>query len=224
MKNVTGLDLAKLVAARTARWLSHQSPSACRRVETERTVVLSGLNDASGKCHGSVNGSAGRSLRCGPPALTVTWKFLAGNCRRARRRFCGSKACRARSTCASKSCATAMSAFAKSRLEQPEAKALAEIRDVLPYADGTARPVWRVSVAPGTGHQRSQHSASKPASTPSDWQGGSSGCAWGWSRSELVRRIKALGGGHAAIRASGEARRSHQPFNRSRQWRCCPDR
>jgi glycolate oxidase FAD binding subunit len=81
---------------------------------------------------------------------------------------------------------------------------------VLPYADGSVRPVWRVSVAPGTGHQLvAALRLEAGVDAFYDWQGG---LVWmrmeAGPEAEQVRRyIKALGGGHATlIRASGEAR------------------
>ena len=77
-----------------------------------------------------------------------------------------------------------------------------EIRDVKPYADGTGRPVWRVSMAPGDGHglvAALRMEAGVDAFY--DWQGGLV-----WMRMEgdpeagLVRRlVSALGGGHATL-------------------------
>ncbi len=94
---------------------------------------------------------------------------------------------------------------AVSRLDAEQTAALwSEIRDVKPYADGTDRPLWRVSVAPSAGHQLvAALRLQTGVDAFYDWQGGLV-----WLRmeadpeAELVRRyIKALGGGHATPRS-----------------------
>ncbi|RVM38616.1 2-hydroxy-acid oxidase, partial [Sinorhizobium meliloti] len=86
----------------------------------------------------------------------------------------------------------------------------AEIRDVKPYADGTRRSLWRISVAPSAGHQLvAALRLQTGVDAFYDWQGGLV-----WLRmeadpeAELLRRyIGAVGGGHAALlRADEEAR------------------
>ncbi|MBN9073796.1 MAG: FAD-binding protein [Rhizobiales bacterium] len=78
-----------------------------------------------------------------------------------------------------------------------------EIRDCAPFADGTARPVWRVSVAPSEGWKLALALRMEaPASAFFDWQGGLV-----WLRmeeddpqAELVRSLVAkCGGGHATL-------------------------
>jgi glycolate oxidase FAD binding subunit len=77
-----------------------------------------------------------------------------------------------------------------------------DIRDVTPFADGTSKPVWKVSVAPSAGHQLVAALRLKTGVDAFyDWQGGLV-----WLRMEadpdadLVRQyIKALGGGHATL-------------------------
>ena len=83
-----------------------------------------------------------------------------------------------------------------------------DIRDCIPFADGTQKPVWRVSVAPSEGWKLAVALRMEaPASAFFDWQGGLV-----WLRIEtgdepeadLVRRLVAkCGGGHATlVRAS----------------------
>ena len=83
-----------------------------------------------------------------------------------------------------------------------------DIRDCIPFADGTPKPVWRVSVAPSEGWKLALALRMEaPASAFFDWQGGLV-----WLRIEtgddpeadLVRRLVAkCGGGHATlVRAS----------------------
>lgn len=77
-----------------------------------------------------------------------------------------------------------------------------DIRDCKPFADGTEKPVWRVSVAPGEGWKLAfALRMEAPASAFFDWQGGLV-----WLRMEadpeadLVRRlVQKCGGGHATL-------------------------
>ncbi|MEZ5802210.1 MAG: glycolate oxidase subunit GlcE [Rhizobiaceae bacterium] len=83
-----------------------------------------------------------------------------------------------------------------------------DIRDCIPFADGTQKPVWRVSVAPSEGWKLALALRMEaPASAFFDWQGG---LVWlrietgGDPEADLVRRLVAkCGGGHATlVRAS----------------------
>ena len=92
-----------------------------------------------------------------------------------------------------------------------------EIRDVGPFADGTDRPVWRVSVAPMSGHalvaDLRLHSG---VDAFYDWQGGLV-----WLRMESEPDASALralvehhGGGHATlIRATEQQRKTTPAFH-----------
>lgn len=91
------------------------------------------------------------------------------------------------------------------------------IRDCAPFADGTEKPVWRISVAPTAGHDVAlairQHA---PATVFYDWQGG---LVWlrmeGGDEASLVRQAVAkFGGGHATLlRAPVDVRTSVPVFH-----------
>ena len=207
MKNVTGLDLVKLLAG------SHGSLALMTEVtfrllpvpETAVTVVVSGLNDAeaaaamatamsmsvevSGAAHlpESVRGRfAGGAL----PDGAATVLRLEG--------LAASVAVRAEKLVA------AMARFgAVSRLDgEATLRLWREIRDGAPYADGTPRPLWRVSAAPTAGQQLvAALRLEAGVDAFYDWQGGLV-----WLRMEadpeaaLLRRyLKAVGGGHATL-------------------------
>ncbi|MDP9591350.1 FAD-binding protein [Shinella sp. AETb1-6] len=207
MKNVTGLDLAKLLAG------SHGSLALLTEVtfrvlpmpETAVTIVISGLNDAeataamatamalpvevSGAAHlpESVRGRfAGGAL----PEGAATVLRLEG--------LAASVSVRAQKL------ADAMAGFgAVSQCDAGLTQRLwREIRDAAPYADGTSRPLWRVSVAPTAGQQLvAALRLEAGVDAFYDWQGGLV-----WLRMEsdpeaaLLRRyIKAVGGGHATL-------------------------
>jgi glycolate oxidase FAD binding subunit len=103
------------------------------------------------------------------------------------------------------------------RLERETSRQLwREIRDVKPYADGTERPVWRVSVTPMEGHKLVAGLRMRAGVDAFyDWQGG---LIWmrmeGDPEADLIRRgIQALGGGHATlVRAAPAIRASLAVF------------
>lgn len=221
MKNVTGLDLVKLLAG------SHGSLALLTEVtfrllpvpETAVTLVVSGLNDAeaaaamatamsmsvevSGAAHlpESVRGRfAGGALPDGAATVLRLEGLAASVAVRAER------------------LAAAMAGFgAVSRLEAEATRRLwREIRDGAPYADGTPRPLWRVSVAPVAGQQLvAALRLETGVDAFYDWQGGLV-----WLRMEadpeeaLLRRyVKAVGGGHATLlRARAEALAASEVF------------
>jgi len=86
-----------------------------------------------------------------------------------------------------------------------------EIRDCMPFADGTDKPVWRVSVAPSQGHLLALALRMQaPATVFYDWQGG---LVWirmedGEPQAELLRALVArCGTGHATlVRAASAVR------------------
>ncbi|WP_454848324.1 FAD-binding protein [Rhizobium binxianense] len=221
MKNVTGLDLVKLMAGShgTLGFLTEVTFRVPPRPKAEETIVLSGLNDA--EAANAMAAAMALPVEVAGAAhlpLTVTWKFLGGKLPEGEATVMrieglpGSVEARAQKLVA------AMSAFGTAtRLGQAESGRLwREIRDVLPYADGTMRPVWRVSTAPGLGHQLvAALRLETGVDAFYDWQGGLV-----WMRMEaepeaelLHRYIKALGGGHATlIRASEQARAATPAF------------
>ncbi|MBX3598675.1 MAG: FAD-binding protein [Rhizobiaceae bacterium] len=89
-------------------------------------------------------------------------------------------------------------------LEGEPSKALwRDIRDCIPFADGTLKPVWRVSMQPSQAHAMTLDlRRSCPASAFYDWQGGLV-----WLRMEhgdpeadqLRGLVRAHGGGHATL-------------------------
>ncbi|TLX13285.1 glycolate oxidase subunit GlcE [Rhizobium sp. MHM7A] len=222
MKNVTGLDLVKLIAGShgTLGFLTELTFRVPPRPKTEQTLVLSGLNDA--EAANAMAAAMALPLEVSGAAhlpLTVAWKFLAGKLPEGEATVLRVEGLAGSVDVRIEKLATAMSAFATvTRLDEPESQRLwQEIRDVSPYADGTARPVWRVSVAPGTGHQLvAALRLEAGIDAFYDWQGG---LVWmrmeAGTEAETVRRyIKALGGGHATlIRASAAARAATAAFH-----------
>jgi glycolate oxidase FAD binding subunit len=207
MKNVTGLDLVKLLAG------SHGSLALLTEVtfrllpvpETAVTVVVSNLNDAEAA-----------AAMATAMSLSVDVSGAAHLPESVRGRFSGgalpdgaATVLRLEGLAASVAVRTekleaAMARFGTvSRLDaQSTPRLWREIRDGAPYADGTPRPLWRVSVAPVAGQQLvAALRLQTGVDAFYDWQGGLV-----WLRmeadpeAELLRRyIKAVGGGHAAL-------------------------
>lgn len=92
-----------------------------------------------------------------------------------------------------------------------------DIRDCIPFADGTQKPVWRVSMRPSAAPGMTMElRRTTPASVFFDWQGGLI-----WLRMEhgepeaasLRALVKKHGGGHATlVRANAAARASVSAF------------
>lgn len=216
MKNVTGLDLVKLMAGShgTLGLLTEVTFRVPPRPRTEATIVVSGLNDAeAANAMAAAMASPVEVSGAAHLPMTVSWKFLdstlsggEATCLRIEG-LPGSVEARAAKLVA------AMQAFGSvTRLEQNESVRLwKDIRDAAPYADGTMRSVWRVSVAPTIGHQLvAALRLEAGVDAFYDWQGGLI-----WMRMEadadadLLRRfIKALGGGHATLMRAPEPMRA----------------
>ena len=219
MKNVTGLDLVKLLAGAhgTLGLLTEVTFKVLPLPPASATVVLSDLNDAeaagamarvmampyevSAAAHlpESVRGRfLGGALPDGP-ATVLRLEGLAATVS-------------ARAEKLSQACSVAGPVAV---IEDEASRWLwREIRDVAPYADGTERALWCVSVAPTSGHQLvAALRLETGVDAFYDWQGGRV-----WLRMEadpeaaLIRRfIKALGGGHARLIRASAAMRAVTP-------------
>jgi len=221
MKNVTGLDLVKLMAGShgTLGLLTEVTFRVPPRPKAEETLVVSGLNDA--EAAEAMAAAMALSVEVSGAAhlpLTVAWKFLGGKLPEGEATVLRIEGLPGSVDMRAKKLTDTMARFGTvTRLDGGQSAALwREIRDILPFADGTLRPVWRVSVAPGVGHQLvAALRLEAGVDAFYDWQGGLV-----WLRMEaepegdLVRRyIHALGGGHATlVRAAPSARAATQSF------------
>jgi glycolate oxidase FAD binding subunit len=150
--------------------------------------------------------------------MTVSWKFLDGTLPPSEATVLRVEGLPGPVEARSAKLVAAMAGFGRvSHLDRNDSTQLwREVRDALPYADGTPRPVWRVSVAPSVGHQLvAALRLETGVDAFYDWQGGLV-----WMRMEadaeadLLRRfLKALGGGHATlIRAPEQVRAATSAF------------
>ena len=155
MKNVTGYDLSKGLAGSwgTLAVLTKVTFKVLPAAETEQTLVLRGLDDAQAAAAMALAmGSNAEVSSAAHLPETVAGKVIAGALSGPASTllriegFPASVAYRAEK----------LAALLKGKtdiLPEPDSRALwREIRDVMPFADGTERPVWRVSAAPMSGH------------------------------------------------------------------------
>ena len=207
VKNVTGYDLSKVMAGSwgTLAVVTDMTFKVLPAAEEETTVMLRGLTDeqaatvmaaamgssaevssaahlpegvAGGIDHGALGGEAATLLRIEGFGPSVASRV-----------------------------GTLKSLFADAPeiaiVETLQSRRIwREIRDCTPFADGTEKPVWRISVPPMAGHQVALAIRQKtPATVYYDWQGG---LVWarmeGEAEADIVRQaVGRLGGGHATL-------------------------
>ncbi len=219
VKNVTGYDLSKLMAGSwgTLAVLTDVTFKVLPSAETEITLALTGLSDedataamalamgSSAEVSGAAHLPEGIAARMGGgmlPGEPLTLLRVEG--------FGPSVAYRVETLKALLKNAGPLDEIA----EQASRPIWRDIRDCLPFADGSERPVWRVSMAPSEAH-RMVYALRMEAGADVfyDWQGGLA-----WLRMDadpeadaLRRLIKKNGGGHATLVRASPAWRASVP-------------
>jgi glycolate oxidase FAD binding subunit len=217
MKNVTGLDIVKLIAGSmgTLGFLTEVTFKVLPKPETAATVVLSGLDDAQAAAamaqalatSAEVSGAAHLPESC-------KWQFLQNALPDGAATVLRLEGMSFSVDERVERLKSAFPAVPITVLDQHRTADLwHEIRDVKPFhADGKKRPLWKVSVAPSSGHQLlSALRMQTGVNGYYDWQGGLL-----WLRMEadpeadlLRASIRQLGGGHATlVRATDAERRT----------------
>ena len=230
VKNVTGYDLCKLLAGSwgTLAVMTEVTLKVMPRPESERTLMLSGLDDltanramtaalgspfdVSGAAHlpNSAFRSAGGTLAgLGPEGRSITLLRLEG--------IAASVADRASSL------GKTLAPFGSVDMLQDDASAAVwrAVRDIEPFAAGgalSAWPVWRIVCPPASGGVFGQALARDTGGDVIyDWGGG---LIWAAlppkpdAQAALVRqRVEALGGHASLIRASELVRRNLDVFH-----------
>ncbi len=215
MKNVTGLDLVKLLcgAHGTLGLLTEVTFKVLPLPPVAATVVAFGLDDsqaAAAMAHAmampvEVSGAAHLTA-------TVRYRFIGSNFPEGAATVLRIEGLAASVSVRSEKLRAALATVAPVAVLDPEVteKLWHDIRDVKPYADGTRKALWRVSIAPTAGHQLvAALRLEAGVDAFYDWQGG---LVWlrmeADAEADLLRRyIKVLGGGHATlIRASDAVR------------------
>ncbi|TDH38465.1 glycolate oxidase subunit GlcE [Pseudohoeflea suaedae] len=221
MKNVTGLDLVKLMAGSwgTLGVLSEVTFKVLPKPETTATLVVSGLNDAEAAA--AMAAAMALPVEVSSAAhlpVSVVNRFLGGKLDWEPVTLLRLEGLSQSVLVRKDKLATAMAAFGDSRLlnAQESAAIWREVRDVMPFAEHRAKPLWRVSVAPSAGHQLvAALRLNTGVDAFYDWQGG---LVWLQMEQdvedEMIRTfIARLGGGHATlVRAAEPVRASVQVF------------
>ncbi|MDQ0132926.1 glycolate oxidase FAD binding subunit [Neorhizobium galegae] len=216
MKNVTGLDLVKLLAGSqgTLGFLTEVTFRVLPVPQTVETIVISGLDDtAAAKAMAAAMALPVEVSGAAHLPQTVRFRFLGGALPSGEATVLRLEGLIASVSVRAEKLAAVMEAFGPvSRLDLEGSQTLwRQIRDVYPYSDGTLKPVWRVSIAPSAGHQLvAALRLETGVDAFYDWQGGLV-----WMRMEadpeadLLRRyIRALGGGHATLLRASDAVRA----------------
>lgn len=216
VKNVTGYDLSKAMAGSwgTLAVVTDVTFKVLPRAETEATLVLRGLTEEqAAQAMAEAMGSSGEVASAAHLPESVTGRVLDGA-------LSGRGSTVLRVEGFGPSVDYRFDALAKllsghgsaERLETEQSRALwREIRDCAPFADGSQRPVWRVSMAPSDGHAMVMALRMQAAVDAFyDWQGG---LVWlrmeAEPEAELVRAMVARhGGGHATLVRAEPAERA----------------
>lgn len=221
MKNVTGLDLVKLLAGSygTLGFLTEVTFRVLPVPPAEMTLVISGLEDetATNAMAAAMATSLEISAAAHLPEI-VTSRFLKGLLPDGAATVLRLEGLAASVEARSQKLRTLLASFGTmATLERDESRILwREIRDVAPYAGNASKPLWRVSIAPSHGH-RLVAALRMEAGIDAfyDWQGG---LVWmqmeADPEAQLLRdHIRSLGGGHATlVRASDDVRRAIPAF------------
>ena len=219
VKNVTGYDLSKAMAGSwgTLAVVTDVTFKVLPRAETEATLVLRGLTEEeAAEAMAIAMGSSGEVASAAHLPESVTGRVLDGALK-------GRGSTLLRLEGFGPSVAYRFERLAAlldgrgiaERLEAEQSRSLwREVRDCTPFADGTPRPVWRVSMAPSQGHRMVMALRMEAAVDAFyDWQGG---LIWlrmeGDPEAEAVRRLVARhGGGHATLVRASPAIRAAVP-------------
>ncbi|MGL3606009.1 FAD-binding protein [Rhizobium sp. G187] len=219
MKNVTGLDLVKLLAGSygTLGFLTEVTFKVLPVPKTALTLVVSGLDDeeAVGLLASAMSLSVEVSGAAHLPE-SVRGRVIGGVLPEGAATVLRLEGLEASVAVRADKLTSALAGFGSvSRLDAEQTKALwREIRDVTPYADGTTRPLWRVSMAPSEAHKLVAGLRLRAGIDAFyDWQGGLI-----WMRMEadpeaevLRHGVRTLGGGHAALLRASPAVRAATP-------------
>lgn len=220
MKNVTGLDLVKLLAGShgTLGFVTEVTFRVLPRAETEATLIFSGLDDATASraMAAAMAQPADVSAAAHVPQALVR-HLPGGTHNEAALTALRLEGLGASVAVRAASLAARLASFGTVETWGATASAglWRSLRDVVPlqptYQAEPERPLWRVSVAPSAGHRLvsalRQHGAVEALY---DWQGGLVWlCMDGGPQADLVRRtIESLGGGHATLMRASLAERA----------------
>lgn len=210
VKNVTGYDLSKVMAGAwgTLAVLTDVTFKVLPKSQTETTLALRGLTEeqAVAAMAAAMGSSAEVSAAAHLPE-TVTGKVLGGALSGRASTLLRVEGFGPSVVYRAEMLMRLFSMLAIDAIGEAESRRLwRQVRDVSPFADGTSKPVWRVSMAPSDGHRMVMALRMQAAADAFyDWQGGLI-----WLRMEddceadtLRALVRRHGGGHATlVRAS----------------------
>jgi glycolate oxidase FAD binding subunit len=219
VKNVTGYDLSKAMAGSwgTLAAVTDLTFKVLPKAQTETTVALRGLSEEQAAlAMAAAMGSSAEVSGAAHLPESVTGRVADGT-------LSGKATTLLRLEGFGPSVAYRVAMLedlfrgraAIERIEAEPSRALwREIRDAAPFADGSERAVWRVSMAPSRGHEMVMALRMQAAVDAFyDWQGGLI-----WLRMEadpeadtLRALIRDLGGGHATLVRAAPAWRASVP-------------
>ncbi|WP_419909802.1 glycolate oxidase subunit GlcE [Hoeflea sp.] len=219
VKNVTGYDLSRGLSGSwgTLAAFSEVTFKVLPRAETETTVLVGGLNNAdAARVMAAAMGSSAEVSAAAHLPESVHGRFVGGALPGGPATVLRLEGIQQSVDYRAANLTRMFEAHSETNLlDRDTSRSLwREIRDVKPFCDGTERAVWRISVAPGAGHQLVAGLRLRAGVDAFyDWQGGLV-----WLRMEadpevdLIRKgIKALGGGHATLVRASEAIRRAVP-------------
>lgn len=219
VKNVTGYDLSKGLAGSwgTLAVVTDVTFKVLPAAETEKTLVLSGLDDA--RAAAAMSEAMGSSAEVSGAAHLpegVAGRFLSGALAGTARTVLRVEGVAPSVDYRIDLLTRLLKQFGGAEIiEKRESQTLwREIRDCHPFTDGTEAAVWRVSMAPTEGHRMvDAFRRAAGANAYYDWQGGLV-----WLRMEadpeadiLRKLIVHFGGGHATLVRATPAVRAALP-------------
>jgi len=216
MKNVTGLDLVKLLSGSygTLGVMSEIVFKVLPKPETAVTIAVSGLNDAEAANAMAV--ALAKSVEVSSAAHLpdgISGQFLGGALPDGPATLLRIEGLSESVKVREHKLADSVSSLGKVTRIDNEASSILwrEVRDVLPFTKYRDKPVWRVSVAPSVGHQLvASLRLQTGVDAFYDWQGGLVWLAMEQDpEAEMIRAfIGHLGGGHATLVRGSEAHRA----------------
>ncbi|WAJ31565.1 glycolate oxidase subunit GlcE [Jeongeupella avenae] len=220
VKNVTGYDLSKGLAGSfgTLAVMTSIIMKVMPDVEAEATLVLRGLaDDAAAGAMAAAMGSSAEVSGAAHLPYAVAARVAEGSLGRESATLIRIEGFGPSVEARAAHLSAGLSRVGRlERLEGEASRALwRDVRDVRPFADGTDKPVWRLSVAPTRGHELVMDLRMAAAIDAFyDWQGG---LVWlrmeaGQPEADLVRQaLGRHGGGHATLIRASEVARANVP-------------
>jgi len=219
VKNVTGYDLSKAMAGSwgTLAVVTDLTFKVLPAAETESTLILRGLSEEHAvSAMALALGSAGEVASAAHLPESVTGTVLDGGLKGSGSTLIRLEGVRPSVDYRFDLVVSLLGAEGVAqRLDGEESHKLwREIRDCIPFADRTSRPIWRISMTPSQGHRMVMDLRMRAAVDAFyDWQGGLV-----WLRmedepeAELLRALIAHhGGGHATLVRADPAIRAAVP-------------